>query len=102
MTFQAQLAADLATFLNPGEFGAVRDVDGREVPCVLEENTLDLADMAMEGVYVSEFKLYLRTADVVAVPVITQRMSIAGKQATVVHVDEEMGMLTIRLRWFES
>ena len=100
MGFADQVAADLATFVNPTEFGEVRDVDGMPVACVLDDDLRLPGDS--EGVYLSESLLHLRKDDLAEVPAITQRMSVAGRLGNVVKVDEAMGMLSIRLRWFES
>lgn len=105
--FQDQIAADLKTFLpitgrgdEAAEFDQVRQIDGAPVACILDDD--ERVPGAAEGVYLSQSVLHLRTVDLAAIPVITQRMVIDERQATVVHVDEAMGMLSIRLQWFES
>ena len=100
MNLQDQFALDLPTFVNPTEFGKLRVVDGRSISCVLDEDQR-VPDPAT-GVYRSESTLYARTADLAALPVITQRMVIAGRQANVIHVEEALGMVTIKISWFES
>lgn len=100
MSLADQVALDLPVFLAVGEFGAVRDVDGRSVACNLQDE--QKATHVGDGVFVSESVLYIRLVDVAARPVITQRMTIDGKLGNVVHVDEAQGMLAVRLRWFES
>lgn len=102
MTLADQIARDLPTFVNPTEFGGVRVVDGRSVACDLQENERKTADGSGDGIYLLEFVLRIRTVDLVAVPVITQRMAIDGRQARVVNVVEEQGLQVIRLQWSES
>ena len=100
MTLKDQIAADLPTFLDAGEFGEVRDVSGSPILCVLDDDQRNPDPET--GIFLSESVLHLRGADLAAVPVITQRMTVNGRLGTVVHVDDAMGMLSIRLRWFES
>lgn len=100
MTFQEQTAADIATFINPMEFAVVRVVDGAPVACVLDDH--DRSEGGGEGVYVSASLLYVRASDLPAVPVLTQRMVVDGKAGRVTHVDDQMGVLAVRLEWFES
>ncbi len=105
MTLADQIAADLPIFVNSTEFGQVRDVgisgfEPRPVSCVLDDD-LRLPNAA-DGVFLSESLLHVMKSDLPAVPLITQRMSVDGKLGNVVKVDEAMGMLSIRLQWFES
>lgn len=100
MTLKDQIAADLPTFLSPEEFGEVRDVSGSPILCVLDDD--QRVPDPETGIYLSESVLHLRRDDLAAVPAITQRMSVNGRLGSVVHVDDAMGMLSIRLRWFES
>lgn len=100
MTLKAQLLADLPTFLDVGEFAEARSIDGGgAVPCVLDE---EKGTYTAEGVYLVASTLYVKTASLSAVPVVGQRMTIDGRPGDVVSVTEDDGLLTIRLRWYES
>lgn len=99
MAFRDQAIADLPTFLNVGEFGDALDIDGVTMACVLVNDEAPTSD---DGVSVLESTLYVSAANFAVEPEVRQRMSVGGRQANVVRVDEEQGMLGIHLRWFES
>lgn len=109
MTFRAQVAADRsAVFLRAAEFGETIEVDGVSIVAVLDDearsprgSTLS-GSATVDGVYVSESVLHVRKEDLEYPPAIGQRMTVAGRQANVAHVAEAMGMLAIRLHWYES
>jgi hypothetical protein len=101
MDLRTQVVADLPTFVNVGEFANVVDIDGVSMSCVLVN---DEAPSSGEGVTVLESTLYARASDfyVSAPPVVRQRITVDGRQANITRVDEEQGMLVIRLQWFNS
>jgi hypothetical protein len=109
MGFKEQVAADISsTFLNVGEFGATREIDGESIACALFDETLSptgrgrRSEQGTDGVYVSESTLRVERSSLEAMPVTGQRMNIDGNLATVQAVEDEQGMLIILLRWFES
>lgn len=99
MSFRDQAIADLPTFINVDEFGDTLEIDGAAMACVLVN---DEAPTGMDGVTVLESTLYVRASDFVEPPVVRQRMTVGGKQANVIRVDQEQGMLVIRLQWYNS
>lgn len=99
MSFRDQAIADLPTFVNVDEFGDTIAIDGVAMACVLvNDETANSAD----GVSTLESTLYVRASDFVEAPVVRQRMTIGARKANVVRVNEEQGMLEIRLQWFDS
>jgi len=99
MDFKAQAIADLPTFVNVSEFGDTLEIDGASVACVLvNDETTDDRD----GVSLLESTLYVHASDFDPPPVIRQRLTIGDRQANVLRVDEEQGILVIRLQWFDS
>lgn len=101
MTFRDQAAADLPTFVNVDEFGSTVNIDGAPVTCVLiadENMTISEGD----GISLLESLLYVRARDLSAAPEVRQRMTLDGRKANVMRVDQEQGLLVIRLRWFQS
>lgn len=99
MALVDQIIADLPTFTNVGEFGIAIAIDGVTMNCVLVN---DEAPTDSEGVSELESTLYARAADFAIEPVVRQRLTVGDRQANVTRVDEEQGMLVIRLRWYES
>ncbi len=100
MTLREQVTADLSAFLNADEFGEVVDIDGSAVTCVFDPVVETPA--SQEGVLNQDRTISARASDFAEQPVVGQRLTIAGEQANVVAVDEQQGMLVIRLRWFNS
>jgi hypothetical protein len=104
MDLRTQVAADLPTFLNVGEFGQTVLVDGDPVTCVLP-NDEDLHE-PLDGVSVLESTMYARASDFDTVPAVRQRLALRiddeDRQADVIRVDNDQGMLAIRLRWWNS
>lgn len=101
MTFKDQALADLPTFLNVDEFADTVDVDGVTMAGVL------LADEAMgppqdDGVTQLEQTLHVASSGFDVTPVARQRIVVNDRQADVLRVDEQQGLLVIRLRWFDS
>jgi hypothetical protein len=100
VTFKEQAAADLSTFLNVAEFGETIIIDGDAVACILDDQ--DDPGPGADGVTLYDAQLYVRAADFYKQPVIRQRLTVGDRQADVVGVNEDQGMLTLRLRWYDS
>lgn len=103
--FTDQVEKDLSAFIpltggRGAEFDQVRDIDGVQVAGVLDADA-EVPDPET-GIFNSLSTLHVRQEDLPAVPVIRQRLVIDGKPANVIKVDEAMGMLSIRLQWYES
>ena len=100
MSFKDHMAADVSgVFLNTSEFADTLDVDGVEMAALLDDTRA--TDSTMEGVSLYDATLYVATASL-DMPVIGQRMSVGGRDATVTGTEENGGILNIRLRWYES
>lgn len=100
MSFKEQLIDDVsAVFLNAAEFADTLEVDGASVSCILDDSRS--TDTTIEGVALWDATLHVPTA-ATDFPVINQRMVVDGRDATVVGTEENGGILSIRLRWYES
>ncbi len=104
MTFREQAAADLSTFLNVDEFGETVKNDGSPVVCVLEG--AEDSDGRRDGVIDRDVLCHARASSFYKVPVVGQRLTFgegaAAREYDVVGVDEDQGMVHLRLRWFDS
>lgn len=100
MTFRAQATADLSTFTNVDEFGSSVEIDGVTVACVVEGNGDTPA--TQDGVIEQDTLIHVRASDLERVPKVGQRLTVDDEQAQVVGVNEEQGMLELRLRWLDS
>lgn len=106
MSFKDAAIADLPTFLSTSEFGDVIDLDGDQVACVLVNDEAP-GPSGDDGISLLESTLYIRASDEYKQPVVRQRVTITpaggdARQANIIRVDEEQGMLVIRLQWFNS
>lgn len=99
MSFKEQAIADLPSFLDVGEFGDTVEIDGVTMACVLDD---DEAPNSGDGLSVLEATLYVRAEDFVDPPVERQRLTVGGREWNITRVDEEQGMLLLRLQWFNS
>lgn len=100
MTLREQFATDLPTFLNVDEFGESVDIDGSAVTCVLEGN--GDTEAPQDGVINRDTLLRARASAFAVVPRVGQRITVAGEQADVIAADDDMGIVTLQLRWLDS
>lgn len=100
MTFKDQFAEDLPTFLNVDEFADSVNFDGVTMACVLEGNGDTVG--GPDGVINQDIVVRTREANFAAVPVVGQRVELDGEPADVIAVNDDQGMLEIRLRWWDS
>ena len=99
MSFKEQAIADFSTFLNVEEFGDTVDFDGVPMACVHVD---DEAPSTGEGITALESTLTTEASNFDTIPVVRQRVTIDGEQATVTRVDEEQGLVVLRLSWYEG
>jgi hypothetical protein len=99
MSLRDQAIADLPTFINVGEFGDTLEIDGVPMACALFN---DEAPDNEDGISVLESTLYVPAANFAVEPDVRQRITVGARQANITRVDEEQGMLAIRLHWFNS
>ena len=100
MSFKDQAARDLLTFVNDEEFGDTVVINGEPVACVLEGND-DTAGGEM-GVTDVDTLLHAKASDFYSVPTVGQRIKVDERMADVVGVTENLGALTLRLKWLDS
>jgi hypothetical protein len=101
VSFKDQVTADLPTFLDVDEFADTITVDGAAVACVLINDEAPGASEG-DGISLLESTLYARAVDFDTPPVVRQRVTVNERQANIIRVNEEQGMLVIRLQWYNS
>lgn len=98
---QDYLVTDLATFFNLGEFAGLHNIDGLQVPAVVDSDILKTRSSSKaeqyEGIYKGEIAVYVKAADLPHRPVFGQEMQLDGKSYLVVECTEDMGVLEIVL-----
>lgn len=99
MGLRATLAADLAVFLDPEDFGEVVVIDGVAVTAVRDDDLTIRRTQGpppLEGVYGERTVLFVRSAALTR-PVEGQRVEVAGQRWYVERVSEAEGMLELTL-----
>ena len=101
MDFKACLARDRdAVFLNQSEFADLHEINGKGVPCVVDQClTSDYQDTVAEpihGVFVNLLTIYAAAKDLEAVPVEGEILTFDGEHHFVRSVNQYLnGMLVI-------
>jgi hypothetical protein len=109
MPFKDFVNRDLGTFINVDEFSEFHNIDGVDIPALIDSDVLkerprqpiELYHSA-NGVYVSSIVLYVRETDLGFRPVILQHMKVDGTLYTVSNCTESMGLLEIVLEANEA
>lgn len=100
------LAADLASFFNLDEFAELHDIDGMQIPAIVDGDVLKVRSNykseRYDGVYAAELAVYVRAADLPSRPVYGQQVRLDGKLYLVVESTEAEGILEIVLGANES
>lgn len=99
MTLKEQFAADLdSVFFDPAELGELREINGREVMVV--EDGEKLQEYRLQGICQGQKLLYVRAADLPAVPYAGDAMMYGHTRWQVEECKEDTGLLEIILkRW---
>ena len=108
-TFKEQIAADIsATFLNNSEFADNHNVNGKEIPAIVDDNELlerdksKLLNGPLDGIYKARRLLYVSRADYGPRPAQNSALTLDGKPYRVKTCTEEDGMLAIELEAVRS
>jgi hypothetical protein len=98
------IALDLATFFNLDEFADLHDIDGQQVPAIIDSDVLKKFSRGSmqrmpynDGVYTSETMLFVRESDLGYRPVIGQHLRLDGEHYLVTDCTENAGVLEITL-----
>jgi len=97
------MVSDLDTFFNQDEFANLHDIEGQQMPAVIDFDLLKERPRTTErnpyadGVYVSETMLFVRKSDLGYKPVIGQHLRLDGELYLVTDCAENTGVLEITL-----
>jgi hypothetical protein len=99
MNFKEQIQEDAGVFLNPGEFADTYNIDGVEMPAIIDSDILKQRSQVpvVDGLYSEVVVLYIRLTDVGTKPVVNQRMRIDGELYHVIESNDNDGLLEITL-----
>lgn len=102
--FKQAIANDVhTTFLNLAEFGENIDVDGTNIPAILDDNICDELDIGStgdreyNGIYTEQRRLFVACTSITR-PVEGQILTVASERYLVTAVREDIGVLEISLR----
>lgn len=102
MGFKDYLTADTAVFFNTDEFAETYDIDGNEIPAILDYDTLKNQSGTLDGVYRKEVVLYVLESDLGYRPVVGNHMKINGDLHLVNKCVVNAGLLEITLEANEA
>lgn len=106
MGFKEQVARDNKTvFLNLEEFADVHLINGREMPCIVDNNEqIEREKRAQykqsfraDGLYVKELLIYVRAADFGALPAVGRLLQFDGKNYLISDAIDEDGIYSLSL-----
>lgn len=106
MGIKDQIAADLEIFFNLDEFAEMHNINGRQLPAIVESAATRVRSNRKsenyDGIYGGEVVVYVRAADFPAVPSYGQTFRLDGKLYYVAECTNEGGVLEIVLGANES
>lgn len=106
MGFKDYLARDLDVFFNLEEFAEMHEIDGREVPAIIDSDITKIRSNnryeRYDGIYKAEITVYVKAQDFVNRPVFGQSLRLDGKLYLVMECNEISGILEIVLGANES
>jgi len=99
MGFKEQAAADVDNvFFNEAEFAEVAIIDGKPVPIILDDDSLnEKADVSALGLAEGEQLIFIKEKDMKRLPQPDEQITIKGKQWYVNHALSNMGVYEIRI-----
>ena len=104
MSFKDMVAADIAVFLDPDEFGEPHTLEGRECICVVSADStndrnalLHVGRRTPEGLHGDYITVCVKASDLEKEPVEGTPFRMDGKRYKVDKCTNDMGMLTIEL-----
>lgn len=107
MTFKEQIRADISSvFLNLDEFAATHNVNGKDIPVLVDNNELiereKKAKSKMDGVNVKTTLIFVKARDYGALPPVGYALRLDGKVYRVTDATNEDGVYSIHLEMNRS
>lgn len=99
MSLKDQFFADIdAVFLNNDEFATMHNINGKVMPCVVDDDLLlERSDAAAQGVFLGEKLIRIKASLLPGKPAATMPIKLDGVTWRVLTVVENFGMYEIRL-----
>lgn len=103
---QDYFASDLNVFLNTDEFAEVHNIDGIDLPAVIDSDEMKTysnnKSEQYDGIYAGRLVVYVEAAGLPDRPVFDQQIRLDGSLYLVVECTEDNGILKIVLEANES
>lgn len=97
-TFKDLLAADRAVFLNIDEFGETHEVEGNEIPAIVDEEILSESKNGEDlGLAAADFILNAKVEDLPPKRPAGETLNVDGKECTIIKWRVDYGMAVIYL-----
>lgn len=106
MTFKEQIAQDNAkVFLNVDEFADIHLINGKEIPCIVDNNELIDREkryrynrsLYSEGLYIKQLLIYVKAEDFGALPAIGRVLTFDKKSYIITDAVNEDGIYSLCL-----
>lgn len=98
--------SDAETFINNNEFAKTHNIDGLDIPVVVDSDILKIRSNnkseQYDGVYSGVVAVFVKASDLPERPVFGQPLRLDGKLYLVKECNEDMGVLEIILEANES
>ncbi len=90
-----------STFMNLGEFADIHNVDGKEMPIILDDVEIIEREKKMksnmDGVFVRQKLMYVKAADFGPAPAVGRAVTLDGQMHVVLDVSDEQGVYAITM-----
>lgn len=105
MSFRDQIECDLSTFINLDEFAEVHNVDGKDMPIIIDNDLLEEKRLKYggqdffkgEGLFRGEVLFHVAKQEFDKKPVVDKIMRLDNNIYKIIEVTETEGMYTITL-----
>lgn len=101
MGFKDCVNADLKVFLGTDEFAAIHNIDGQDIPAVIDDDIVKTRSNnkteQYDGVYSSQKVVFVKSSDMPDRPVFGQHLKLDGKIYQVQECTDSDGMMEITL-----
>ncbi len=101
MKFKEQIQQDAGVFLNQDEFAELHNIDGLDIPAVIDSDIVKIRGNnkaeRFDGVFSSQLAVYIRPSDLPDRPVYGQHIRLDDKLYIVQECVDNDGMLEITL-----
>lgn len=98
MSLKDELENDLSEFLNEDEFAEIHNIEGENIVCIVDDDSLQQQKIkSAAGTYVGKKLIHVKRTALKGRPAVDARLLFDGKHYTVKDCIDNDGMLSITL-----